>query len=150
MWLIEREGKSVDEVIERICKELGRDREELEFEVEEKEGFLGVFGKKVVVRARPRVPKDWELAVLAEELAEKILFWTYPELKVKAMAERSGFLLKVEAEPSAPRPRRDVLEAMRYLVELALSKKARGKRPVRLKFSKKRHVSRETEGVDRE
>lgn len=150
MWLIEREGKSVDEVIERICRELGKNKEELEFEVEEKEGFLGVFGKKVVVRARPRAPKDWELSVLAEELAEKILFWTYPELKVRAVAGRSGFTLKVEGEPSAPRPRKDVLEAMRYLVELALSKKAKAKRPVKLQFAKKRHVSRETERAGRE
>jgi spoIIIJ-associated protein len=52
---IEIEAKSVEEAIERICKELGKEREELEFEVIEEKG-RGIFGlmgnKRVKVRGR--------------------------------------------------------------------------------------------------
>jgi len=52
---IEKEAKSVDEAIEKICEELGRQREELEFEVieEKARGIFGLMGsKRVKVRAR--------------------------------------------------------------------------------------------------
>ena len=51
---IEKEAKSVEEAIEEICRELGKKREELDFEVIEEKG-RGIFGlignKRVKVRA---------------------------------------------------------------------------------------------------
>ena len=56
---IEIEAKSAEEAIERICKELGKEREELEFEVIEEKG-RGLFGlmgnKRVKVRGRLKEP----------------------------------------------------------------------------------------------
>jgi spoIIIJ-associated protein len=52
---IEIEAKSVEEAIERICEELGKKREELEFEVieEKSRGIFGLMGnKRVKVRGR--------------------------------------------------------------------------------------------------
>jgi spoIIIJ-associated protein len=51
---IEKEAKSVEEAIEKICEELGKKREEIEFEVieEKTRGIFGLMGnKKVKVRA---------------------------------------------------------------------------------------------------
>jgi spoIIIJ-associated protein len=52
---IEKEAKSAEEAIEEICKELGKTREELEFEVieEKSRGIFGLMGgnKRVKVRA---------------------------------------------------------------------------------------------------
>jgi spoIIIJ-associated protein len=52
---IEIEAKSVEEAIEKICEELGKKREELEFEViaEKSRGIFGLMGnKRVKVRGR--------------------------------------------------------------------------------------------------
>jgi spoIIIJ-associated protein len=64
---IEKEAKSVEEAIEEICKELGKERAELEFEVieEKSRGIFGFMGnKKVKVRGTPKDaperPKDAE------------------------------------------------------------------------------------------
>ena len=51
---IEKEAKSADEAIEEICKELGKERDELEFEVIEGKtrGIFGLMGnKRVKVKA---------------------------------------------------------------------------------------------------
>jgi len=145
MWFIEKEGRDPERLIEEICEELGKGREELEFEVEEKEGFLGVFGKKVVVRARPRPPRDWELTLLAEELADTILSFIAPALRVRARNEKGLIVVGIEGEDLKDiRRRRELLESLRYLLELAVSKKARAKRAVRLELSHRGDVSRET------
>ena len=56
---IEKEAKSVEEAIEEICRELGKKREELDFEVIEERG-RGIFGlignKRVKVRATAKEP----------------------------------------------------------------------------------------------
>lgn len=52
---IEKEARSADEAIQEICEELGKDRDELEFEVieEKSRGILGLMGnKRVRVRAK--------------------------------------------------------------------------------------------------
>ena len=52
---IEKEAKNAEEAIEEICKELGKERDELEFEVieEKSRGILGLMGnKRVKVRAQ--------------------------------------------------------------------------------------------------
>ena len=52
---IEKEAKSAEEAIEEICKELGKERDELEFEVieEKSRGIFGLMGnKRVKVRAQ--------------------------------------------------------------------------------------------------
>jgi spoIIIJ-associated protein len=51
---IEKEARSVEEAIEEICKELGKERDELEFEVveEKSRGIFGLMGnKRVKVKA---------------------------------------------------------------------------------------------------
>jgi spoIIIJ-associated protein len=58
---IEKEAKSVEEAIEKICEELGKKREELEFEVieEKARGIFGLMGnKRVKVRATLKEPQD--------------------------------------------------------------------------------------------
>ena len=52
---IEKEARSAEEAIEEICKELGKERDELEFEVieEKSRGIFGLMGnKRVKVRAQ--------------------------------------------------------------------------------------------------
>lgn len=145
MWIIEKEGRDPEQLIDEICQELGKGRDELEFEVEEKEGFLGMFGRKVVVRARPKPAQDWELVILAEELAEKILAWIAPELRARARSENNRIIVGLEGQTIDDlRRRRGLLDSMRYLLELAVSKKARSKRTVRLELSREGSVSRET------
>lgn len=145
MWLIEKEGRDPEQVIEEICLELGKGRDELEFEVEEKEGFLGMFGRKVIVRARPKPVQDWELVVLAEELTEKILSWIAPELRAKARSENNRIVVGLKGQTLEELQRRKgLLESLRYLLELAVSKRARARRPVRLELARERSVSRET------
>jgi spoIIIJ-associated protein len=58
---IEKEAKTVEEAIEKICEELGKKREELEFEVieEKTRGIFGLMGnKKVKVRATLKGPQE--------------------------------------------------------------------------------------------
>jgi spoIIIJ-associated protein len=58
---IEKEAKSFEEAIEEICRELGKKREELDFEVIEEKG-RGIFGlmgnKRVKVRATLKEPVE--------------------------------------------------------------------------------------------
>jgi spoIIIJ-associated protein len=72
---IEIEAKSVEEAMERICEELGKKREELEFEVieEKSRGIFGLMGnKRVRVRGRLKGvrPPDQEEAEAAQEGAQ--------------------------------------------------------------------------------
>lgn len=58
---IEKEAKTVEEAIEKICEELGKKREELEFEVieEKTRGIFGLMGnKKVKVRGTLKGPQE--------------------------------------------------------------------------------------------
>jgi spoIIIJ-associated protein len=69
---IEIEAKSVEEAMEKICKELGKKREELEFEVieEKSRGLFGLMGnKRVKVRGRLKeVQSDQERQGVAREI----------------------------------------------------------------------------------
>jgi len=74
---IEIEAKSVEEAMERICQELGKKREELEFEVieEKARGFFGLMGnKRVKVRGRLKgVQPDQEKVEGAQETGDDAL-----------------------------------------------------------------------------
>jgi spoIIIJ-associated protein len=68
---IEKEAKSAEEAIEEICKELGKKREELDFEVieEKSRGIFGLMGnKRVKVRAIPKEsPENQETARMTRQ-----------------------------------------------------------------------------------
>jgi predicted RNA-binding protein Jag len=143
MWTIEKEGKDPEKLIEEICKQLGKSREELEFEIEEKEGLFGVLGKKVIVRARPKPVQEWELVLLAEELADKIFLYIAPTVRVRARSDRGRIIIGLSGDEIATlRRRKELFDSIVYLIELALSKKAKTKRQVKLELP--RSVSRET------
>lgn len=143
MWVIEKEGKDPEKLIEEICKQLGKGRDELEFEIEEREGLLGVLGKKVIVRARPKPVQEWELVLLAEELADKIFLYIAPTVRVKARSDRGRIIIGLSGDEIAGLKRKkELFESIVYLIELALSKKAKTKRQVKLELP--RSVSRET------
>jgi spoIIIJ-associated protein len=72
---IEKEAKSAEEAIEEICKELGKEREELEFEVieEKTRGIFGLMGnKRVKVKATLKGEgRDQERGKEAQDRGEK-------------------------------------------------------------------------------
>jgi spoIIIJ-associated protein len=71
---IEKEARSVEEAIEEICKEFGKERDELEFEVieEKSRGIFGLMGnKKVKVRARLKGEQRDQGQQLPEESHEE-------------------------------------------------------------------------------
>lgn len=74
---IEIEAKSVEEAMERICKELGKKREELEFEVieEKSRSIFGLIGnKRVKVRGRLKEEEpDQKKAKVAQEASDDVL-----------------------------------------------------------------------------
>lgn len=75
---IEIEAKSVEEAMERICEELGKKREELEFEVieEKSRGIFGLIGnKRVKVRGslKEAQPEQEEKPAVAPAMGEDAL-----------------------------------------------------------------------------
>ncbi|OGP52492.1 MAG: hypothetical protein A2Y65_11645 [Deltaproteobacteria bacterium RBG_13_52_11] len=75
---IEIEAKSVEEAMERICEELGKKREELEFEVieEKSRGIFGLIGnKRVKVRGslKEAQPEQEEKPAAAPAMGEDAL-----------------------------------------------------------------------------
>ena len=72
---IEKEAKTAEEAIEEICKELGKERDELEFEVieEKTRGIFGLMGnKRVKVRAHVKGEgRDEERGAEAQEREEE-------------------------------------------------------------------------------
>ena len=73
---IEKEAKSAEEAIEEICKELGKKRDELEFEVieEKTRGIFGLMGnKRVKVRATLKdTGRNQEQGEEAQDRGEKV------------------------------------------------------------------------------
>ena len=135
MWLLEKEGRDPERLMDEICEELGKGREELEFEVlEEKEGFLGLFGKRVKVRARLRGPSEEELIDFAKEVAEGMARAISPEARAEAWREGEEIRVEIEGDGSGRLigRRGETLEALEYLVSMAVSKRAKSKRVVRL------------------
>jgi len=70
---IEIEGKSIDEAIEKACREFGVTREKLNIEIisEESGGFIGMLTKKAKIKAS-LLSWDVEFALIAapEEVRE--------------------------------------------------------------------------------
>jgi len=147
MWLLEKEGRDPERLMDEICEELGKGREELEFEVlEEKEGFLGLFGKRVKVRARLRGPSEEELIDFAREVAEGMARAISPEARAEAWREGEEIRVEVEGDGSGRLigRRGETLEALEYLVSMAVSKRAKSKRVVRLDVEGYRRRRRES------
>jgi spoIIIJ-associated protein len=96
---IEKEAKSAEEAIEKICEELGRQREELEFEVieEKSRGIFGLMGnKRVKVRARLKeAQRDQEKGQRAQETVNDAL--TYAKTVLERIIAGIAAPYQVEA-----------------------------------------------------
>ncbi len=145
MWIAEKEGRDVEQLIEEICRELGKGRDELEFDVQQK-GFLGIFGKRVLVRARPKAPSEEELISFAREVASRIAHAISPEATVVARSDGGEIIVEVEGNGCGALIGRggETLEAFEYIVARAVSKRARAKKVVRLDVAgyRRRHAER--------
>jgi membrane protein insertase Oxa1/YidC/SpoIIIJ len=97
----------------------------------------------LIVRARPKPVQEWELVLLAEELADKIFLYIAPTVRVRARSDRGRIIIGLSGDEIATLKRKkELFDSIVYLIELALSKKAKTKRQVKLELP--RSVSRET------
>jgi spoIIIJ-associated protein len=130
---IEKEAKSAEEAIEKICEELGRQREELEFEVieEKSRGIFGLMGnKRVKVRARLKeVQPDQEKGQGAQEavndaltyaktVLERIIAGIAAPSQVEARVEEGSIYLNIKGDGSGLLIGRhgQTLDAIQYIV----------------------------------
>jgi len=145
MPLIELEGRDAEELKERISRELGRSREELEFEVVEERGILGPLSpKRVKVRAWLKGERVAEFALKA---AERIAKAIVPEARAEVRIEEDGLRVEVTGDGSGLLIGRHgkTLEAFRYLLSKMVAKYAR--RRVSLFLDVEGYKRRRTERV---
>ncbi|MBW2038347.1 MAG: Jag N-terminal domain-containing protein [Deltaproteobacteria bacterium] len=127
--LIEKEARNAEEAIEEICKELGKKREELEFEVieEKSRGIFGLIGnKKVKVRARPKGPQEAEDEDLnyAKMVLERIIAGINVPAQVEGRVEGGRIYLNIKGDGSGLLIGRHgkTLDAIQYMVERIVAK----------------------------
>lgn len=149
--VIEREARSVEEAIEEICKELGRGRDELEFEtVEEKtRGILGLIGdKKVKVRARLKESQEAEDEGLnyAKMVLERIITGINVPARVEGKIEGGRIYLNIRGDGSGLLIGRhgQTLDAIQYIVGRIVGKRLGEKRIVVVDTEGYRERRRET------
>ena len=153
---IEKEAKSVEEAMEKICEELGKKREELEFEVIEAKsrGFFGLMGnKKVKVRgtlkesrgkqgqekekreaatpeqgARP----DAEVLSYAKTALEKIVAEITPSAQVEGRVDAETVYLDIKGDGSGLLIGRhgQTLDAIQHIVGRIVGKQLGDRRMV--------------------
>ncbi len=104
---VEIEGKSIDEAIEKACREFGVTREKLNIEIisEESGGFLGMLSKKAKIKAS-LLSWDMEFAIndAPEEFREEVKREARKENKEKKEIRHEAQEIKKEAKKeSAPR-----------------------------------------------
>jgi len=146
---IEKEAKSAEEAIEEICKELGKEREELEFEVieEKSRGILGLMrNKRVKVRARLRgAQKDQEkgheketqearadVLTYAKTVLERIIEGITVPAQVEGRVEEGTIYLNIKGDGSGLLIGRhgQTLDAIQYIVGRIVGKQLGEKRMV--------------------
>ncbi|OGP55906.1 MAG: hypothetical protein A2Y65_04500 [Deltaproteobacteria bacterium RBG_13_52_11] len=149
---IEKEAKSVEEAIEKICKELGKKREELEFEVieEKARGIFGLMGnKKVKVRAMLKGSQDDqeteqkteqvvgqqpdnEVLAYAKTVLERIIAGISVPAQVEGRVEGGMIYLNIKGDGSGLLIGRhgQTLDAMQYIVGRIVGKQQGKKRIV--------------------
>jgi spoIIIJ-associated protein len=150
---IEKEAKSAEEAIEEICKELGKERDELEFEVieEKSRGIFGLMGnKRVKIRAQLKSEKHDEKksegpqeAVGGEEAGEDVLTYAKTVLErivggisvsatVEGRVEGGTIYLNIKGDGSGLLIGRhgQTLDAIQYIVGRIVGKQLGEKRMV--------------------
>ncbi len=157
---IEKEARSAEEAIEEICKELGKDREELEFEVIEgkSRGIFGLMGnKKVKVRASLKgEQRDQEKAQEAQETGDDTLTYAQTVLQriiegitaptqVEGRVEEGTIYLNIKGDGSGLLIGRhgQTLDAIQYIVGRILGKQRSEKRMVVVDTERYRERRRE-------
>ena len=159
---IEKEAKSAEEAIEEICKELGKEREELEFEVieEKSRGILGLMGnKRVKVRARLKgVQKDQEKGqeektqearadalTYAKTVLERIIACITLPAYVEGRVEEGTIYLNIKGDGSGLLIGRhgQTLDAIQYIVGRIVGKQLGEKRMIVVDTERYRERRRE-------
>jgi spoIIIJ-associated protein len=157
---IEKEAKSVEEAIEKICEELGRQREELEFEVieEKSRGIFGLMGnKRVKVRARLKeVQPDQEKGQGAQEalndaltyaktVLERIIAGIAAPSQVEARVEEGSIYLNIKGDGSGLLIGRhgQTLDAIQYIVGRIVGKQLGEKKVIVIDTERYRERRRE-------
>lgn len=149
--LIEKEGSSVDEAVEEICEELGRTKEELEFEVVEEKsgGILGLMGnKRVRVRAKLREGEEIEDEGLgyAKMVLERIIMGIDVPAEIEGRVQEGTICLNIKGDGSGLLIGRhgQTLDAIQYVVERIVGKRLGEKRMVVVDTEEYRKRRRET------
>lgn len=145
MRMVEATGKSVEEAVEKALMELGRAREQVEVEVleEPSKGLLGILGSKM---ARVRVRDKGDIGEMAEEFVQGIL----ERMGIKARQERYErdgyhYIRIYGSDVGLLIGRRgETLNALQYLVNLAVGHKAGKKAKVILDIEGYRERRQET------
>jgi spoIIIJ-associated protein len=157
---IEKEAKSVEEAVEKICEELGRKREELEFEVieEKSRGIFGLMGnKRIKVRAILKGSKedqgrdqeteredqgtgeqvagektDDEVLAYAKMVLERIIAGIQVPAQIEGRAEGETIYLDIKGDGSGLLIGRhgQTLDAIQYIVGRIVGKQQGKKRMV--------------------
>ena len=151
---IEKEAKNAEEAIEEICKELGKERDELEFEVieEKSRGILGLMGnKRVKVRAqlkgegrdKARDEEAQDQGEKGQETGEDVLTYAKTVLerivgsinvsaKVEGRMEEGTIYLNIKGDGSGLLIGRhgQTLDAIQYIVGRIVGKQLGEKRMV--------------------
>jgi spoIIIJ-associated protein len=132
MESVEVSAKTVEEAIEVALSKLALRRSEVEIEVikEGKSGIFGLGGEEAVVRVTP-LPK-WEpaeVAAIAKEVVEKLLFLMKVPATVELRGEESGVLPSVTLDISGDElglligRRGQTLTTLQYMVSLIVSRR---------------------------
>jgi len=144
---IEKEARSVEEAIEQICKELGKERDELEFEVieEKSRGIFGLMGnKRVKVRAQVKGEQhDQERGEEAQEAGDDVLTYAKTVLErivagisvsatIEGRVEGGTIYLNIKGDGSGLLIGRhgQTLDAIQYIVGRIVGKQLGEKRMV--------------------
>jgi spoIIIJ-associated protein len=157
---IEKEARSVEEAIEEICKEVGKKRDELEFEVieEKSRGLFGLMGnKRVKVRARLKDEQreqekggetqeagDDALSY-AKTVLERIIGGITVSAKVEGRVEGETIYLNIKGDGSGLLIGRhgQTLDAIQYIVGRIVGKQLGEKRIVVVDTERYRERRRE-------
>jgi len=159
---IEKEARSAEEAIKEICEELGKERDELEFEVieEKSRGILGLMGnKRVRVRAKlkenpkekgPEKKQDAQKAgvdalTYAKTALERIIAGIAVSAQVEGRVEGGTIYLNIKGDGSGLLIGRhgQTLDAIQYIVGRIVGKQLGEKRMVVVDTERYRERRRE-------
>lgn len=164
---IEKEARSADEAIKEICEELGKERDELEFEIieEKSRGILGLVGnKRVRVRAtlkeiqkektqekkqeKKQDTQEAEVDALtyAKTALERIIAGITDSAQVEGREEEGTIYLNIKGDGSGLLIGRhgQTLDALQYIVGRIVGKQLGEKRMVVVDTERYRERRRES------